>query len=133
MYFKKCILQFYIYEGLPVVEFKEFREAWQHGSVRLRGINCICLSESSYPYAEPCERSFDSACDGIGCELWDLSHAFAQVFEVFCEDLVSDIASNPYGCEIRRNEKKSLFLLVLKNGGYFSLAERVDAAVRKGL
>ena len=133
MYFKKCILQFYIYEGLPVVKFKEFREARQHGSVRLRCINCISLSESSYPFAEPCERSFESVCDGIGCELRDLSHAFAQVFEMFCEDLVSDIASNPYGCEIRRNEKKSLFLLVLKNGGYFSLAERVDAAVRKGL
>ena len=107
MHFKKCISRFCIYEGLPVVEFKEFREARQHGSVRLRGINCISLSESPYPFAEPCERTFESVCDGIGCELRDLSHAFAQVFEVFCEYLVSDIASNPYCCEIRRNENES--------------------------
>ena len=132
MYFKKCISQFYIYEGLPVVEFKEFREARQHGSVRLRGFNCICLSESSYPFAKPCERSFDSACDGIGCELRDLSHAFAQVFEMFCEDLVSDIASNPYGCEIRRNEKKRLFLLVLKNGVILALQKGLTRRLEKG-
>ena len=107
MYFKKCISRVCIYEGLPVVEFKEFREARQHGSVCRRCINCISLSESSYPFAEPCERTFESVCDGIGCELRDLSHAFAQVFEMFCEYLVSDIASNPHGCEIRRNENES--------------------------
>ena len=96
MYFKKCISQVCIYEGLPVVEFKEFREAQQHGSVRRRGVNCISLSESSYPFAEPCECSFESVCDRIGCELRDLSHAFAQVFEVFCQLVVVEIAAEPF-------------------------------------
>ena len=60
MYFKKWISQFHIYKGLFVVDFEEFCEAWQHGSVRRRGIRYICFGESSYPFAEPCERTFES-------------------------------------------------------------------------
>ena len=107
MYFKKWISQFCINEGLSVVNFKEFCEAWQHGSVRRRGIKCINFGESSYPFAEPCERTFESCSDGIGRKLRDLPHSFAQVFKMFCQYLVFDVASNPYGCEIRRNENES--------------------------
>ena len=78
MHFKKCISRFCIYEGLPVVEFKEFREARQHGSVRRRCINCISLSESSCPFSEPCKRTFESVCDGIGCDL------FPKAYSDFC-------------------------------------------------
>ena len=107
MYFKKWVSQFYIYKWLSVVDFEEFCEAWQHGSVRRRGIKRICFYESSYPFSEPCECMFDSLCDGIGCELRDLPHAFAQVFKMFCQYFVFDVASNPYSRKIRRNENES--------------------------
>ena len=46
MYSKMWISQFCINEGLSVVNFKEFCEAWQHGSVRRRGIKCICFGRN---------------------------------------------------------------------------------------
>ena len=45
---------------------------------------------------------------------------------------MSDITSNPYGCKIRRNEKKRLFLLVLKNGVILALQKGLTRRLEKG-